>query len=49
MAHDVGQALQCGAYLSSLRRTKIGDFSADDAIPLSILQEKVKEAYSING
>ncbi|MEN9547706.1 MAG: hypothetical protein RIR12_297 [Bacteroidota bacterium] len=49
MAHDVGQALQCGAYLSSLRRTKIGDFSAADAIPLSILQEKVKAAYSING
>ncbi|MFM2338350.1 MAG: tRNA pseudouridine(55) synthase TruB [Bacteroidota bacterium] len=49
MAHDVGQALQCGAYLSSLRRTKIGDFSADDAIPLSTLQEKVKAAYSING
>jgi tRNA pseudouridine55 synthase len=49
MAHDVGQALQCGAYLSSLRRTKIGDFSAADAIPLSTLQEKVKAAYSING
>jgi tRNA pseudouridine55 synthase len=49
MAHDVGQALQCGAYLSSLRRTKIGDFSAADAIPITTLQEKVKAAYSING
>jgi tRNA pseudouridine55 synthase len=49
MAHDVGQALQCGAYLSSLRRTKIGDFSVADAIPLTILQEKVKAAYNING
>lgn len=49
MANDFGQALQCGAYLSSLRRTKIGDFNADDAIPLTLLQEKVKAAYNMNG
>lgn len=44
MAHDFGQALHCGAYLSSLRRTKIGNFKADDAIPLDELQQKVKAA-----
>lgn len=31
LANDFGQALGCGAYLSSLRRTKIGDFHVDDA------------------
>lgn len=32
LAHDFGQILGCGAYLSQLRRTKIGNFSADDAL-----------------
>lgn len=31
LAHDFGQALGCGAYLQELRRTKIGEYSADDA------------------
>ncbi|HMO60558.1 MAG TPA: tRNA pseudouridine(55) synthase TruB [Ferruginibacter sp.] len=31
LAHDFGQALHCGAYLSSLRRTHIGDFDVKDA------------------
>jgi tRNA pseudouridine55 synthase len=31
LAHDYGQALQCGAHLSALRRTKIGNFSVDTA------------------
>lgn len=38
LAHDIGQRLGCGAYLSSLVRTKIGDFSLADA--LDILPEK---------
>lgn len=29
IAHDFGQALGCGAYLSQLRRTRIGEFSVD--------------------
>ena len=32
LAHDLGQELECGAYLSELRRTKIGNFSADAAL-----------------
>jgi tRNA pseudouridine55 synthase len=32
LAHDMGQALGCGAYLIELRRTKIGEFSVTDAI-----------------
>lgn len=31
LANDFGQALGCGGYLQALRRTKIGDFNADDA------------------
>lgn len=32
LAHDIGQALGCGAYLSGLRRTRSGDFSVADAL-----------------
>lgn len=32
LAHDFGKALQSGAHLSTLRRTKIGDFNVADAI-----------------
>lgn len=32
LAHDFGKALQSGAHLSALRRTKIGDFDVKDAI-----------------
>lgn len=32
LAHDVGQALGTGAYLSKLCRTHIGEFSVDDAM-----------------
>jgi len=32
IARDLGELLQCGAYLSQLRRTKIGDFRVDNAL-----------------
>ncbi len=31
LAHDIGQSLGVGAYLTQLRRTKIGDFSVENA------------------
>ena len=34
LAHDFGQALDSGAYLSGLRRTAIGDFTLDQALSL---------------
>jgi tRNA pseudouridine55 synthase len=37
LAHDLGQALGCGAYLAGLRRTAVGRFSAADAAPLATL------------
>jgi tRNA pseudouridine55 synthase len=38
VAHELGQALGCGAHLSSLRRTRAGVFTLDDALPLCDLQ-----------
>jgi len=35
MAHDLGQLAGCGAYLSSLRRTTIGDYRLEDALPVT--------------
>lgn len=32
LARDIGEALETGAYLKELRRTKIGDFNAIDAV-----------------
>ncbi|ANH82674.1 tRNA pseudouridine(55) synthase TruB [Niabella ginsenosidivorans] len=34
LAQDFGQALGCGAYLSSLRRTRIGEFLVGDALTM---------------
>jgi tRNA pseudouridine55 synthase len=34
LANDVGAALGCGAYLSSLRRTRIGEFGIDQALSM---------------
>jgi tRNA pseudouridine55 synthase len=31
LAHDIGQHLGCGGYLSSLRRTKIGEYHVEKA------------------
>lgn len=31
LAHDIGQSLEVGAYLTQLRRTKIGDYKVEDA------------------
>lgn len=34
LGEDIGDALETGAYLTELRRTKIGDYSVEDAIKL---------------
>jgi len=39
LARDYGEALKSGAYLSSLRRTFIGDYSVDDAIKVNQIKE----------
>jgi tRNA pseudouridine55 synthase len=35
LAHDLGDAIGCGAYLSALNRVAVGKFELPDAIPLS--------------
>jgi len=39
IAHDLGQALGCGAILTALRRTYVGDYSVSDAFTLARLTE----------
>jgi len=38
LAHDLGQAIGCGAHLVDLRRTASGPFTEDQAIPLPDLE-----------
>ena len=42
IARDLGEALGCGAYMSELRRTRIGDFSVDDAYSIETFEEMIK-------
>ncbi len=41
LAHDVGKALGCGAYLSSLCRTRIGEFKVEDAMSMDEFELEV--------
>jgi tRNA pseudouridine55 synthase len=43
LANDYGQQLGCGAYLSNLRRTRIGDFSVDDAVSTEAFIQQVRQ------
>ena len=42
LAHDMGAALGCGAYLSELRRTKIGEYDVDDSLTMEGFMEGLK-------
>ncbi len=44
LAYDLGEILECGAYLTGLRRTKSGRFTLRDAVPLG----KLTEAFETN-
>lgn len=41
LAHDFGKALDSGAHLSALRRTKIGDFNVDRAVSIETFIENL--------
>jgi tRNA pseudouridine55 synthase len=45
-AHDIGLELGCGAHLKSLRRTKSGRFSVEQAIPVDALKNGSPEAVA---
>lgn len=38
LCHEVGQSLGCGAALDALRRTEVGRFTLDQAVPLDMLK-----------
>ncbi|PWB75977.1 tRNA pseudouridine(55) synthase TruB, partial [candidate division GN15 bacterium] len=42
IAHDIGERLGCGAFLSGLRRISVGDLTVDRAITLERLQQAVE-------
>ena len=39
VAHDLGQKVGCGAFLTSLRRTAINDIAIERAVPLQTLED----------
>ena len=39
IAFDFGKALQSGAYLTALRRTKIGDYNVENAMDIRVFEE----------
>lgn len=41
LANDFGAALGCGAYLSSLRRTRIGAFTSNEAVTMEAFEESL--------
>ena len=41
LARDIGEKLGCGAYLTELRRTKIGNFSIDEAMTTNCFLENL--------
>lgn len=44
LAHDIGQILDCGAHLTALRRTRIGDYSLQNAWDLDSLVSAIEES-----
>lgn len=44
LVQDIGHALDTGAYMSGLRRTSVGNFVIQDAIPPDAIFEKLKES-----
>ena len=43
LAHELGQKLGCGAYVSSLRRTGVGRFQLEDAVTLEEIRNKSRD------
>jgi len=46
LAHDLGEALGCGAVLVALRRTRSGEFSLDRAVPLADVLQSSRESLA---
>lgn len=46
LAHDLGAALDCGAVLTALRRTRSGEFGLDRAVPLADVLQAPRESLA---
>jgi tRNA pseudouridine55 synthase len=46
LANDFGVQLGVGAYMSSLRRTRIGDFKVEDAMSMEAFETSIKKLLS---
>jgi tRNA pseudouridine55 synthase len=49
LANDFGKALGVGGYMSSLRRTRIGNFKVDDALSMEAFEIEIDELKSLEG
>ncbi len=47
LARDIGEELKCGAYLTELRRTKIGNLKVEDAIKVDFFLENLNKFETI--
>ena len=45
LANDVGEVLGCGAYLSSLCRTRIGEFKIEDAMTIEEFEQNMQSLH----
>ena len=43
LARDLGEAMNSGAHLTALRRTRVGDYTIDDAMSLDKALELIKD------
>jgi tRNA pseudouridine55 synthase len=49
LANDLGAVLGCGGYLSSLRRTRIGDYGVDQALTMETAEKYIEEKLASGG
>ncbi|OYW79352.1 MAG: tRNA pseudouridine(55) synthase TruB [Sphingobacteriia bacterium 32-37-4] len=49
LANDFGKALGVGGYMSSLRRTRIGHFSVDQALSMDAFENEIDQLKSLEG
>ncbi|HUS01945.1 MAG TPA: tRNA pseudouridine(55) synthase TruB [Chitinophagaceae bacterium] len=49
LANDFGGALGCGGYLSSLCRTRIGEFRLEDCITITEFEQQIKSFNKLSG
>ncbi len=47
LAHDLGQAVGCGAHLESLRRLQVGPFKIDAAVDLEELERRIEQGAAL--